>query len=65
MQTKTVIRVAINVKKARPERNVVPEIMIPLPGEPVSVEFCRKIGLDFLIKYAILQKMQSFGDASK
>ena len=33
MQTKAVIRAAINVKKAHPDWNVVPEIMIPLPGD--------------------------------
>ncbi len=33
MQTKAVIRAAINVKKNHPDWNVVPEIMIPLPGE--------------------------------
>ena len=30
MQTKAVIRAAINVKKAHPDWNIVPEIMIPL-----------------------------------
>ena len=33
MQTKAVIRAAINVKKNHPDWNVVPEIMIPLPGD--------------------------------
>ena len=30
MQTRAVIRAAINVKKAHPDWNIVPEIMIPL-----------------------------------
>ncbi len=33
MQTKAVIRAAINVNKAHPDWNIVPEIMIPLVGE--------------------------------
>ena len=33
MQTQAIIRAAINVNKAHPEFNVVPEIMIPLAGE--------------------------------
>ena len=33
MQTKAVIRAAINVKKAHPDWDLVPEIMIPLPGD--------------------------------
>ncbi len=33
MQTKAVIRAAINVKKAHPDWNMVPEIMIPLVCE--------------------------------
>ena len=32
MQTSAVIRAAINVKKAHPDWNVKPEIMIPLVG---------------------------------
>ena len=33
MQTKAVIRAAINVQKAHPDWTVKPEIMIPLVGE--------------------------------
>ena len=33
MQTAAVIRAAINVKKAHPDWNIVPEIMIPLAGD--------------------------------
>ena len=33
MQTKAVIRAAINVKKAHPDWNIVPEIEVPLVGE--------------------------------
>ena len=33
MQTKAIIKAALNVKKAHPDWNIVPEIMIPLVGE--------------------------------
>ena len=42
MQTKAVIRAAINVKKAHPDWNVVPEIMIPLPGDLKEFNFVKK-----------------------
>ena len=41
MQTKAVIRAAINVKKAHPDWNVVPEIMIPLPGDLKEFKFVK------------------------
>ena len=42
MQTKAVIKAAINVKKRHPDWNVVPEIMIPLVGEIKELLFCKK-----------------------
>ena len=41
MQTKAVIKAAINVKKAHPEWDMVPEIMIPLVGEVKELAFVR------------------------
>ncbi len=43
MQTTAVIEAAINVKKRRPELNLVPEIMIPLIGEFKELQFLRKV----------------------
>ncbi|MBQ8178449.1 MAG: pyruvate, phosphate dikinase [Clostridia bacterium] len=43
MQTKAVIRAAINVKKAHADWNLVPEIMIPLVGDVKELEFVKKI----------------------
>ena len=43
MQTKAVIRAAINVKKAHPDWNVKPEIMIPLICEIKELKFVKKI----------------------
>ena len=43
MQTRAVIRAAINVNKAHPEWNIVPEIMIPLVGELKEFNFVKKI----------------------
>ena len=43
MQTKAVIRAAINVKKAHPDWNLVPEIMIPLVGEVKELKFVKNI----------------------
>ena len=42
MQTKAVIRAAINVKKNHPEWNIVPEIMIPLVGDIKEFKFVKK-----------------------
>ena len=42
MQTKAVIRAAINVKKNHPDWNVKPEIMIPLVGEIKEFKFVKK-----------------------
>ncbi len=42
MQTKAVIRAAINVNKKHPEFNVVPEIMIPLVGEVKELKYVKK-----------------------
>ena len=43
MQTKAVIKAAINVKKAHPDWNVEPEIMIPLVGDVKEFKFVKKI----------------------
>ena len=43
MQTKAVIRAAINVQKNHPDWNVLPEIMIPLVGEVKELAFVKKI----------------------
>ena len=43
MQTKAVIRAAINVKKAHPDWNVKPEIMIPLVCEIKELKFVKKV----------------------
>ena len=43
MQTKAVIRAAINVNKAHPDWNVKPEIMIPLVGEAKELKFVKDI----------------------
>ena len=43
MQTKAVIRAAINVKKAHPDWTIVPEIMIPLTGEVKEMKFVKDI----------------------
>ncbi len=42
MQTKAVIRAAINVNKKHPEFKVVPEIMIPLVGELKELKYVKK-----------------------
>lgn len=43
MQTAAVIRAAINVKKAHPEWNLKPEIMIPLISELKELKFIKNI----------------------
>ena len=42
MQTRAVIRAAINVKKAHPDWNVEPEIMIPLIGDEKELRYVKK-----------------------
>ena len=42
MQTSAVIRAAINVQKAHPEWNMVPEIMIPLVGDVKELKYVKK-----------------------
>ena len=42
MQTKAVIKAAINVQKRHPDWKVVPEIMIPLVGEIKELAYCKK-----------------------
>ncbi len=46
MQTKAVIRAAINVQKAHADWNVVPEIMIPLVGDIKELKFVKKVVVD-------------------
>ena len=43
MQTKAVIRAAINVQKAHPDWDMVPEIMIPLVGEVKELKYVKKV----------------------
>ncbi len=43
MQTKAVIRAAINVKKNHADWNIVPEIMIPLVGEVKELKYVKDI----------------------
>ncbi|MCI7758792.1 MAG: pyruvate, phosphate dikinase, partial [[Eubacterium] saphenum] len=43
MQTAAVIKAAINVKKAHPDWNLVPEIMIPLVGEVKELKYVKDI----------------------
>ena len=43
MQTKAIIRAAINVQKAHPDWTVKPEIMIPLIGDVKEFKFVKKI----------------------
>ena len=43
MQTKAVIRAAINTKKKHPDWNVVPEIMIPLVGEVKELKYVKEV----------------------
>ena len=42
MQTKAVIRAAINVQKAHPDWTLVPEIMIPLVGDIKELKYVKK-----------------------
>ena len=42
MQTKAVIRAAINVAKAHPDWKIVPEIMIPLIGDVKELSYVKK-----------------------
>ena len=41
MQTRAVIKAAINVKKAHPDWDIVPEIMIPLVGEVKELKYVK------------------------
>ena len=43
MQTAAVIRAAINVNKAHPEWNIVPEIMIPLAGDVKELKYVKNV----------------------
>ncbi len=43
MQTKAVIRAAITTKKAHPDWNIIPEIMIPLVGEVKELKYVKDV----------------------
>ena len=43
MQTKAVIRAAINTQKTHPDWNVVPEIMIPLVGDVKELKYVKSV----------------------
>ena len=43
MQTRAVIRAAINVNKENPELNISPEIMIPLAGDATELKYVKDI----------------------
>ena len=43
MQTAAVIKAALNVNKAHPEWNIVPEIMLPLIGDLAELKYVKKI----------------------
>ncbi len=43
MQTAAVIRAAINVNKAHPDWNIVPEIMIPLAGDVKELKYVKNV----------------------
>lgn len=43
MQTRAVIRAAINVSKAHKDWNIVPEIMVPLVGEKKELSFVKSV----------------------
>ena len=43
MQTKAVIKAAINIRKKHPDWNVVPEIMIPLVGEVKELAYVKNV----------------------
>ncbi len=43
MQTSAVIRAAINVQKAHPDWNMVPEIMIPLVGDVKELKYVKSV----------------------
>ena len=46
MQTTAVIRAALNVKKAHPDWNIVPEIMIPLVGDVKELKYVKAVVLE-------------------
>ena len=43
MQTRAVIKAALNVKKAHPDWDIVPEIMIPLVGEVKELKYVKDV----------------------
>ena len=63
MQTRAVIRAAINVQKAHPDWTMVPEIMIPLVGEIKELAFVKKIVTDtadaLIVRFPLLSPRSS------
>ena len=43
MQTRAVIKAALNVKAEHPDWNIVPEIMIPLVGEVKELKYVKDV----------------------
>ena len=43
MQTRAVIKAALNVNAAHPEWHIVPEIMIPLVGEVKELKYVKDV----------------------
>ena len=43
MQTRAVIKAALNIQAKHPEWNMVPEIMIPLVGEVKELAYVKKV----------------------
>ena len=46
MQTRAVIKAALNINAKHPDWNIVPEIMIPLVGEIKELQFVKKVVVD-------------------
>ncbi len=59
MQTKAVIRAAINVKKAHPDWNMVPEIMIPLVCEVKELKNVKAVVVETVMQKSLLQVLTS------
>ena len=64
MQTRAVIKAALNVQKNHPDWNIVPEIMIPLVGEVRELKYVKDVVVataDRLIKEAGVKMKYSVG----
>ena len=60
MQTKAVIRAAINVKKAHADWNIVPEIMIPLASETKELKYVKDIVVEVAEAVKALAKAEGY-----